>query len=533
MPSILPISFEKNTALHKLSGHLYNGIWALFCISILLAAFLILVHINQLFFIIENFQADSYDTILSIKWMSEYGMFGNVPYFSDPYSLFGNWPVLFAFLGSVLNAVLNDASVSAAVLYWLTDIAIAFLIWTRFLKRCTLEVKAAFLALFLMDVLLGNIFPLGFRKRQQLAILMGLLMFLMKNIWAELLFALAALLAQPFAGGLLIALNAVCKADRRDFMPIAALIVPLIMAYPFYSNLLGLGSAMPQYSGCAQITQMSYPTFEVLFILAVLLFYLSNKGRCGLLEYASLGICCIYPALLISFLLFKDIAPSGLLGSFLTLTSTACPENFFNVAAVGMLLSVSLKNMRLPKASISLILLLAVSSLVLASFALFGLVDDPAFAPDVFHTLESTNMTKLKSMELLAMDYSGELHIKPLMTLFAWQGHSILHPDNLTFVDEFNMPPQLSKGESNIPMAALPQAIYDNDIPACSAMSAELRERGVQALVYHICTDMTTPSDYQPENFLDPDRMESCGLTILLNKSSSKSVLVIYRLADE
>ncbi len=511
-----------------MTEQVYLGLWALVIACLGVAALLVILEIGHLPFMAENIQVDGYDTALSVKWMGEYGMFGNIPSFPAPYALFGNWPVLFALLGSLLNVIVNDASLSTLLLYWAIELTIAFLLWTRFLKNCDMPVKAAFIILFLFNIVFGNIFPFGYRKRQQLAILIGLLMFLTERLPLEILFGFGALLAQPFTGALLIILKAAHRLEKKNLVAAGALAIPIILAYPFYSNLLGFSQLQPEYSGCLFVTQSSYPIEQALFLLAAVLFYLHNRKKFGFLEAASLGMALFYFAALALFLLIKDFAPLDLTETFLQLVSFPCDSNFFNVAAVGIMLSVSLKNARIPKTAIAIILILAINTLFIASSAFLGVINTPAGG--ILHVLEADNITMVKGMELDVMYYGNSIRFKPAMTLFGLQGYALLEGKNLTFVDEFNMPPQLSKGGTNIPMAQLPEALYNHDFASCREMAGRMRSAGVQALIYGLDKDVTLPPDFNLGIFLDAPSLSECGLEMMSNSTSPTSIDVVYKI---
>jgi hypothetical protein len=216
--------------------------------------------------------------------------------------------------------------------------------------------------------------------------------------------------------------------------------------------------------------------------------------------------------------------------AFLQLTSIPCAENFFNVVGVGLLLSVYLKKAEVPKATIFLFLMISIHSMLIASFAVFGMVSAPPFCPGLFQDIETNNITVVKSMELLMIEYGGNLHFKPVMPLFGWQGYALLHEKDMTFLHEFNMPPQLSKGKSNVPMAYLPERIYSGDIAGCRAAVSEMRAEGVQALAYALDRDISLPSDFDDSMFTDSGRLGQCDILLLSNYSTPTATAVVYKI---
>src|SRR5271157_4913398 len=192
----------------SLGDILENGLWALLFCMLGLVVFLILINLQNLPLMVENFMWDSYDTTLSVKFLREYGIFGNIPLFSGPYTLFGNFPLLYAMLGSLLDTLLNNPPFSVAILYWLIEIVIAILVWFVFLKNSDWKVRTLFVLVMLVDDPFGNLFPVGDRKRQQLAILLGMALFLVQNPLLEGAIAFLTLLAQPLVGVAMIILKA-------------------------------------------------------------------------------------------------------------------------------------------------------------------------------------------------------------------------------------------------------------------------------------------------------------------------------------
>jgi len=520
----------KSGLFQKIRDSAYDGLFAFFLVSLGILALLILLNLGSLPWLVENFQADSFDTILTVKWFREYGLFGNIPFFSDDYALFGNFPVLYGALGSIIDLVLNNPSLSTAVLYWIIDIALAFLLWTKFLKNCDWKVKTLFVAFFLFNIVFGNLFPLGYRKRQQLAILIGMLSFLTESLPLQGVISFAALLAQPFSGALMILLRMAAWLEKKKLLNAALLLIPFLLAYPFYAHSFSVSQLEPRMSGCSFITQNPYPGMIALFLLVVAIFHIWNRKKIGFIEFASLGVAFALPAFIIVFMLLRLFAPFSLIQSFLFLTSFPCYDNLFNVAAAGVILSIHMKKAEMPRPAMLLLLLMTIISIALTASFLIDENREPLYA-GFFDMLNSNSLSHVKTMDFFVIEHSDGIHFMPIWSVFGVQGYALYHNLNVTFVDEYNMPPQLSKGKSNLPMAALPPAIYAQDSDGCRNATASLRSDGVEGLVYVFNEGLLLPADFRKDRFLDDVFLHQCGLSVVSDYPlSSNSQVVIYKL---
>jgi hypothetical protein len=508
----------------------YDGLWALFLIIILSTAGLMLLKIPELPSLAENFQADSYDTMLSVKLFSEYGPFASIPLYSSPYSLFGNFPLLFAFMGSMLDLVINDASLSATFLYWGIELGIAALLWRGVLKTSDWRVRTAFVVLFLVNISFGNLFPLGFRKRQQLAILIGLAMFLSRNRYLQGALAFAAMLAQPITGAAIIFLKGADSFQSRDYPALALLIAALALSYPFYSGLISSTSLAPAMSGCGVMTLQNAAGITILLSLAFLVFFISNRGRLNALSISSAALALFYPLSLLGYLLIKDIAPLEAARGFLLIFSTPCNESVLQVSALGIAVLAGMRGFTMPRATLALILIASIISLsLLATFLIAGQSMKPN-CDGILSLLDKQNASRIKTMEVVMTNHSGNPDVLPLFPFFWLQSYSMLNGRNVTFVDEFNLPPQLSKGASNVPMSRLPLAIYEPDADACREATGEIKSSGAQVLLFLVNFDFTA----KPERgrFENETVLDECGLRLISASTQSNGAMVlIYRVA--
>ncbi len=514
----------------RLMDSSYDGLWALFLIIILSTAGLMLLKITSLPSLAENFQADSYDTTLSIRLLSEYGPFANIPLYPGPYSLFGNFPLLFAFLGSAINLVIGDVSLSATLLYWMTEIGIAALLWFGVLKTGDWRIRTAFVILFLVNISFGNLFPLGFRKRQQLAILIGLCMFLSRNRYLNGALAFAAMSAQPITGAAIIFLKGADLLQGRDYPALAILAVALALSLPFYSGLLSSTQLEPAMSGCGIMTLQNAAGITMLLSLAFLLFFISNRGRIDALSASSAALALFYPLALISYVLIKDIAPLAMARGFLLVFSTPCNESVLEVSALGIAVLAGMRGFQMPRATIAMIIVASIISLsLLATFLVAGQSMKPN-ADGILSLLDKENASRIKTMELVMTNHSGRLDSMPLFPFFWLQSYTMLNGGNVTFVDEYNLPPQLSKGGSNVPMSRIPLAIYDSDTDACRAAVGEIKSSGVQVLLYLVDFDFTA----SPERgrFRNETVLDECGLKIIsADTQGNGGAVLIYRVS--
>ena len=524
--------------MKRLSEHIYNGIWAFFLLSLAATCLILLLRLPELPALVEDFQGDSYDTILSVKWFGEYGPLGDVPGFSGSYSLFGNFPLLYAFLGSLVNLAVRDASLSAAMVYWATDIAIALLLWGKVLARYDWRVRAAVICLFLFDMMIGNFFPLGYRKRQQLAILIGLLMFLVRHPAVLGILSFAALLAQPFAGACVIALRLARQIEEKEYLHTLPILLSFLFAYPFYSSLLAASSAEPELLGCGAITQHGYIPYNLVLIAPFAIILLANRKKAGLMEAATLALLLSYLAAFSGFMILKDALPPSLSGRLLYYASMPCIENPINAGILGIALVLFIRGMQVPRSAVALMLLLAIINL--APFASYLLQTGTAeLHSRLALTLDSIGehgISRVKTLEVAFITHGGGIRPTPIWTFFPLQGYAMLNGYNLTFVDEYNMPPQLSKGGTNVPAARLPGEIFDRDMEGCRAEVARLKDGGVEGLLYMIDYDITNSRQFiegRPIEaaFLDEGFLEGCGLSLAASQEQEMSVLLLYKIS--
>ncbi|MEW6036065.1 MAG: hypothetical protein AB1529_05610 [Candidatus Micrarchaeota archaeon] len=513
----------------KVPDLVYHGLWALFLFSVAAVLLTSVAKIDKLPYLVENFHADSYDTMLSVKFFSEFGPFGNVPYYSGPYRLFGYFPLLFAALASLLNYALNDVSLSTTMLYWMTDIAMAALLWEKFLKKCDWKVRALFVAFFLVNLIFGNLFPLGFRKRQQLAVLLGMIMFLNAGIAMNAALGFAALLAQPFTGAAIVLLRAAEFIGKREFRGAALMLGAAALAYPFYAGLISATFLEPAMPGCGLLTNQQFFGLRVLFFVAVLAFYLANMQKRDLLLDASLVLAAFYPVSLMLFLMAKDFLPLAAAQKVLYVLSMPCSESMFQAAALGIVAFIYLRNhCNLTRPVLALLLFMSVLSLnILETYLLEESTVDGRYQA-VLGLLQDLGLHRIKTAEVVVSQYSGTLNFLPTFTLFPVQGYAMLRGYNVTFVDEFNLPPQISRGMTNVYMFSLPKSIYEEDIDSCRATVAGLKGAGVEGLIFLIGSDMTLPPDFDMEKMLDDDFLSRCGLKKESLGSGGSSIAVLY-----
>ena len=509
----------------RIAEILYSGVWALFLFILAAVALLIVAKSGKLPFLVENFHADSYDTIYSVKAMSEYGLFGDVPVYSQPYHLFGNFPILFAMLASVINLFVDDVSLSTTLLYWAVELGIIAILWGDMLKKCDWRVRVAFVALFLFNIAFGNLFPLGFRKRQQLAVLLGLAMFYFENRYLQAALSFAALLAQPFTGAALVFLKGADSLQKKDWAALALLGISSMAALPFY---LGLASSLfqePPLAGCGSLTYQDFAGFSLLLSLAFLSFYITNRSSKDLLFYSTVSLALFFPVTLALYALIKDFFSFQML--YIRLASLPCNETLLQVAAIGAVVLVGLRGFRISRVTVSLFLIVVIISMSsLAAHLIIESSVEPVYV-GMFSILDAHNMSNVKTLHLVMTNYSGNAQTIPTFPFFPMLSYALLSGRNTTFVDEFNLPPQLSKGGSNIPMSRIPLAIYESDTGACRDASRELKASGVQALLYLVTYDFTTSPDRG--RFVNETTLDACGLGVVsANTQSNGASVLIY-----
>lgn len=519
----------------NLNETLMLGLWALFLASAAALALLTILSLPRLPYLVENFHADSYDTILSVQLFHGHGPFADAPYFTRPHTLFGNFPLLFAFLASLIMFATSDASLSVTLLYWVVELAIAALLWTTVLRKCDWKVKLLFVAFFLCNIAFGNLFPLGYRKRQQLAILVGLGMFLAAHPAIRAVLGFLAVLAQPFTGAAIVVLKAADSLWKKDWRTAALLIIAAALAYPFYSGLLSSTSLEPAMPGCGLLTFRQFnPMYLAVLPAAFLLFFAHNRRMLDGLSIAALAMAVFTPLAFISFITIKDVLPYGIVRPFLYLASMPCPESLLNVAALAMAVLVGLRGFALRNSTIAILLIVSLLSMdLLIPFLLPGQAVTTDVKYDTFiAAVQEAGISSLKTHEAVVSYYSGAYRFTPVFTLFPAQGYCILKGCGLTFVDEVNLPPQMSRGGANLPMADIPESIFSGDSETCRSSVAELRSAGVEALVYLVDFDFTVPDGTDAGAFTDQATLSSCGLELMANTTSDGHLSVIYKVGE-
>lgn len=512
-----------------------SGAWALFLCLLAMAAILAAFRTGDLLYLVENFQGDGYDTILSVQAFRSFGPLGIIPWFTGPHHLLGNFPLLFPIIASAMDLALNNASASTAVLYWLTDIAIAALLWTRFLRHCNWKIRLLFCVFFTVNIFFGNIFPLGFRKRQGLAMLAGMCMFLTDRAILSAAFSFLALLAQPFTGAALLVLRFADAAERkplRSWLPgdFALLALPVILACLFYTGLFQTLSEAPWLAAYSSMTQLHYIPILGISALAFLALWAGNRREPGLLPLASLAMLIATPAMLAAFLLLKDALPAAVASAFHSAASSFGSEIMLNVAACGFVVSLWRRKAEPSGILTSIALLASIVSLSILCYYLYAEITVVPAHEAVLQALQGANITVLKTMELSPLEYSGSVHFRPLWPLFTLQGYAILHGSNITFLDEVNLPPQLSTGESNLLVSMLPQAIYDSDTAECRTLVSGLGMRGVQGVLYTFDEDITTMRLPWREHFTDEGFLGQCGAEIVSYGGDAGAFMILYRI---
>ncbi len=518
--------------IDRISNLLYSGLWALFLFSLLAAAALIIVSIPSLPGMVEDFHGDSYDTITSVKVLCEEGPFGQPEYFDRPYRMFGNFPLLYAALSCIINLAVNDYSLSVTLLYWAVEIGIAALLWSVLLKKLDPKLRLLIITVFLADIVFGNLFPLGFRKRQQLAVLLGLAMFASEGRALGGALAFLAALAQPFTGIMLAGLRGLHLADRRDYGGIAALAAGLALSLPFYSGLLLSTAEEPAMPGCGLITFRQFAGPALILVAAIALFCYENRPRLGPLGFGTLALALFYPLSLLGFLVIKDVAPAAITERFLYIVSMPCVESVLQAAAAGMAAMVFLKGASISRPAASILIVFSVINL---AYLMSGLMAPPALDSrygELESVLSGNGIARVKSAEMAVSGYGGENRFTPLFPWFPFLGYSLLEGKPLHFIDEINLPPQMSRGGSNIHMMKLPPAIYEGDIAGCRAAVGGMRGAGAEGVLVLVNYDFTAVRDAEKEaRFYDEGFLGECGLELISGLPPGATTMAVYRVA--
>jgi len=228
--------------------------------------------------IFESF-VDLPDTAASIKVFSEYGFFGKVPYFlNGEYYLFGSLPPLTPVLGSVVNYFVNDYILSAALLSFIANIALFYLLNFKILKNQPMFYKIALSVFLLADYTLGTLFPFGWRVRQTWAIVFALLAYIKRDSKPLLfIFSFLSFISQTLVGSFFFfLLSFKFLTEKEDIKKILIIVFSLIISLVFVWKLVALSSLPPRYIGCSNASA-AFIFYYVIFFLIFLPFYIIIK----------------------------------------------------------------------------------------------------------------------------------------------------------------------------------------------------------------------------------------------------------------
>lgn len=244
-------------------------LYSITTLYILFVLFYFVLHTPQQIF--ESF-VDLPDTAASVKVFSEYGFFGKVPYFlNGEYYLFGSIPPLTAVLGSFINSLVNDYILSAALLSFLANIALFYILNFKILRHQPMFYKIALSVFLLFDYVLGTLFPFGWRIRQMWAIVFALLAYL-KSDSKPLLFVFSFLsfLSQTLVGSVFFfLLSFKFLTEKHGIGKIMVFLFSLMLSLVFVWKLIALSSLPPIYMGCSNDSAcfiFYYPLFFLIFL---------------------------------------------------------------------------------------------------------------------------------------------------------------------------------------------------------------------------------------------------------------------------
>ncbi|MEM4335589.1 MAG: hypothetical protein QXY61_01160 [Candidatus Anstonellales archaeon] len=246
--------------------------------------------------IFESF-VDLPDTAASIKVFSEYGFFGKVPYFLDgEYYLFGSIPPFTAVLGSIVNVIVNDYILSAALLSLTANVALFYILNFVILKNQPTFYKVALSIFLLADYVLGTLFPFGWRIRQTWAIVFALLAYIKSDSKPLLfIFSFLSFISQTLVGSIFFfLLSFKFLLERDDIKKILTLLLSLMLSLLFVWKLITLSPLPPKYIGCSN-DSTAFIFYYFIFFLLFLPFYIIIK-KANL--YEKLGMLLFsFPAL--------------------------------------------------------------------------------------------------------------------------------------------------------------------------------------------------------------------------------------------
>lgn len=529
-----------------------NGLWALFAVSLFMTLSLALLKINNLPLTGVYYAFDGFDTVLTIKIAKDIGIFDSIPYFDINVSLFGYMPILFPLLGSLIDQVLNDPPLSMLVLYTIIEASIFLLFYKYFLEKQPIHIKILFGSFFLFNLMFASVFPLGQRRRQQLALLMGMLLFLNKNRILISLLSFLSILAQPFTGFLMVISYLIHSTEKR-FGSIKLLLkgksdlifpalLGCLLAIPFYHGLITGIFAEPDYYMCNNFSQSLFPSFDVLlFSLFAIIFLYDNRNKLGASEVFSSVLIFYLPAGLLILLLFKDILPFFLFGALVKTFSITCPSVFINVGAFSLMAAVFLKKFKIRPIPVLLILLLTIYNI--GHLYVYLTIVDLSYVITSYQEWASLfydhGIYNIKTITSTVFEHSGNLYLMPIGNFLRLQGYNIFTNGELHFVDEVNLPPEMSRGEINIANVQAMNSILQKN-HSCSDYVEELRQNGVEGLSYRFQSSAFLPDEryYDAvDAFNDTVFLNNCSLDIVKFDATGDYLIgssyVIYKIRQK
>jgi hypothetical protein len=487
---------------------------------------------------------------LTIKVAKDVGILTPIPYYDTGLPLFGYMPILFAILGAAVDVVFNDPPLSMFILYALVDGLIFLVIYKHFMKAQPFHIKLLFCTFFVCNLMFANLFPLGQRRRQPLALLLGMFLFLNKNRILTFLLTFLSLLAQPFVGFLMVVtylihstekeFKSISELLKRKSDMIIAVFGACLLAIPFYQGLIIKFFDEPHYYSCNNFSTLISPdAFDhLLFYLFIAFLLYDNREKLGISEvFSTVLIFSIF--ITSNFLsLVGDFFPFFIFNLFLRIFSMTCPANLLVVGFFSLIVSISLKGFKIKQ--LPLFFILVITMLYLLSTV--GYLIQPQSTIEYYHdsvsTLKDNGIYNIKTMIFDVYKHSDIFYLAPRSTFLRLHGYSILADENLHFVDETSLPPEMSKGGTNIVNLNLATSILYKNL-SCSDLVEDLRDSGVDGIAYY----MSPLKGLQEEEYLealttfnDTKFLGNCSLDVIYfdnNYSAMERTYVVYKIRDD
>ncbi|MEM2908690.1 MAG: EpsG family protein [Candidatus Bilamarchaeaceae archaeon] len=515
----------------RLLYHASQGISYLFLLSFVayvLFVLYVLVTPNGIESVFANF-SDLMNTAASIKALGTYGFFERIPTLSSGKAyLFGAFPPLFAFLGSLIDAFIENPIVSTLLLNVAIGIAVIYVLSAHYFKNMDPKAKFIMISFLLINAPMAYFFPFVSRSRQFLAMFIALCMFTFIpkrnpiDILKVVVFSFLLFLSHSHVSFLFILIYFVylLENSRENAVFMVPIIIGGLLAFPFYYRLGESLFVSPHYLGCSFSAQTFFAAQIPIYLVGVLVvIYLWKTVKLQLNEKIATAIYLIPGVLFVFSLLAASMDLYYVADYFVLLQGEVCSAAYISVALTTLLVPIAgkmkpdqLKNL------LVLLMLMEVGSLAYG-YVLLHIADvGHAEFEDITTILNSNHITKVGSAVFYKLPSNITYYEFPLWT---YTDYAFVKGVNVTFIDNI-LPVQLSKGKETDAVVLLFHALETDDKNECKINADELRASNTTALIY--------ATTYKSQ-LTDVNKLSGCGLELLMaTEPEEPPVVYVYKL---